>query len=58
MYYRRVSGVDPLIATFERIQMKDGNTWVRSIQRRIHDHDVRALAYCHGRLFSGGDVLY
>ncbi|XP_054278746.1 U3 small nucleolar RNA-associated protein 4 homolog isoform X2 [Macrosteles quadrilineatus] len=48
------AGVDPLIATFEKIQMKDGVKWVRSIQRRIHDHDVRALAYCHGRLFSGG----
>ncbi|KAG8285601.1 U3 small nucleolar RNA-associated protein 4 [Homalodisca vitripennis] len=49
------AGVDPLIATFERIQLKsDSNKWVRSIQRRIHDHDVRALAYCHGKLFSGG----
>lgn len=50
-----VTGVDPLIATFEMVQMRaDNKKWVRSVQRRIHDHDVRALAFCHGRLFSGG----
>ena len=28
--------------------------WVKSVQRRIHDHDVRALALAEGRLLSAG----
>lgn len=36
-----------------------GNTkWVKSIQRKIHDHDVRAMAWHQGRLYSGGIDSY
>uniref|UniRef100_A0A1B6CBI0 Anaphase-promoting complex subunit 4-like WD40 domain-containing protein n=2 Tax=Clastoptera arizonana TaxID=38151 RepID=A0A1B6CBI0_9HEMI len=50
------AGVDPLITTFEKIKLRQNerHKWVKSIQRRIHYHDVRALAYCDGKLFSGG----
>ena len=52
-----LSGVDSLIATYDRVKIKGQNErvkWVRSIQRIIHDHDVRALAFCDGKLLSGG----
>lgn len=49
------AGVDPQIVTFERIKVRVGDyKWVKSIQRVIHTHDVRALCFCHGKLFSGG----
>lgn len=28
--------------------------WCRSANRRIHEHDVRAMAVCHDKLCSGG----
>lgn len=31
--------------------------WCRSANRRIHDHDVRAMAICHDKLCSGGNYL-
>ncbi|KAG8229179.1 hypothetical protein J437_LFUL001051, partial [Ladona fulva] len=62
------AGVDPLITNFEKIKMQSGfkddvlgerndtiTTWVRSFQRRLHDHDVRSLVSGKGnQLFSGG----
>ncbi|XKL63463.1 hypothetical protein PGB90_005827 [Kerria lacca] len=55
------AGVDPVIASFEKINVRaSGFTnvvnykWIKSIQRVIHDHDVRALAMCEEKLFSGG----
>lgn len=32
--------------------------WCRSANRRIHDHDVRAMAICHGKLCTGGIDSY
>ncbi|XP_065212187.1 U3 small nucleolar RNA-associated protein 4 homolog [Planococcus citri] len=55
------AGVDPLISSLEKISVKSsslnsGNNykWIKSIQRAIHDHDVRALAMVEEKLFSGG----
>lgn len=52
-------GVDPLIISFAKIWLRGGagtgrHKWVKSVQRRIHDHDVRALALADGKLLSGG----
>lgn len=52
-------GVDPLIISFAKIWLRGGSgagrsKWVKSVQRRIHDHDVRALALADGKLLSGG----
>lgn len=56
-----IAGVDPLISSFEKINVRSSslNTgcnykWIKSIQRAIHDHDVRALAMVEDKLFSGG----
>lgn len=49
------SGVDPVIASYEKICIKeDTMKWVKSIQRRIHDHDVRSVLLIDGKLYSGG----
>lgn len=49
------AGVDPLIVSYVKIHVKGENhKWVKSIQRKIHDHDVRALALADEKLFSGG----
>lgn len=56
-----VAGVDPLIASFERINVRGSGDvaadykWIKSIQRIIHDHEVRALTMCDEKLFSGGN---
>jgi U3 small nucleolar RNA-associated protein 4 len=55
-------GVDPLIVSFAKVWLRGGaatggsvrSKWVKSVQRRIHDHDVRALALADGKLFSAG----
>ncbi|CAG2060683.1 unnamed protein product, partial [Timema podura] len=58
------SGVDPVITNFTRIRLKCGdyqgvkNKWVRSIQRRIHTHDVRALVLADNKLYSAGVDSY
>ncbi|XP_014284862.1 U3 small nucleolar RNA-associated protein 4 homolog [Halyomorpha halys] len=51
------AGVDPLIATYERVKIREGDTkgrWVKSIQRFIHDHDVHSLVICDNKLYSAG----
>lgn len=51
------AGVDPLIASYERVKMRGNEEhvkWVKSIQRVIHDHDVRCLVTCGNKLYSGG----
>lgn len=57
------AGVDPLIISFAKIWLRGGagtgrSKWVKSVQRRIHDHDVRALALADGKLLSGGVDSY
>jgi U3 small nucleolar RNA-associated protein 4 len=52
-------GVDPLIVSFAKICLQGAadtsrSKWVKSVQRRIHDHDVRALALADGKLISAG----
>ncbi|XP_019876359.1 U3 small nucleolar RNA-associated protein 4 homolog [Aethina tumida] len=49
------AGADPCISNYVQVSVKDGTKkWVRSIQRRIHEHDVRALVLVHQKLYSGG----
>ncbi|KAK9502930.1 hypothetical protein O3M35_011610 [Rhynocoris fuscipes] len=51
------TGVDPLIASYERVKMRENEEhfkWVKSIQRVIHDHDVRCLVILQNKLFSAG----
>lgn len=57
------AGVDPNISHFARIKVKKGESgyvykWVRSVHRKIHDHDVRALTLCEGKVVSGGVDCY
>jgi U3 small nucleolar RNA-associated protein 4 len=55
-------GVDPLIISFAKVWLRGGagtgsngrSKWVKSVQRRIHDHDVRALVLADGKLLSAG----
>jgi U3 small nucleolar RNA-associated protein 4 len=63
MYSLVFIGVDPLIISFAKIWLRGGtgtgrSKWVKSVQRRIHDHDVRALALAGGRLLSGGQNVF
>lgn len=32
--------------------------WVKSIQRKIHEHDVRAMVFHRGKLYSAGVDSY
>uniref|UniRef100_T1HB54 WD_REPEATS_REGION domain-containing protein n=1 Tax=Rhodnius prolixus TaxID=13249 RepID=T1HB54_RHOPR len=51
------AGVDPLIASYERVKMRGSEElvkWVKSTQRVIHDHDVKCLVTCGNVLYSGG----
>lgn len=49
------SGVDANIINYVKVNVKDGTEkWVKSINRKIHDHDVRSLVLCNNKLYSGG----
>ncbi|XP_074029648.1 UTP4 small subunit processome component l(3)72Dn [Leptinotarsa decemlineata] len=49
------AGADPNIINYQKISVKGGaQKWVKSIQRKIHDHDVNALVICDNKLYSGG----
>ncbi|KAI5645375.1 hypothetical protein NE865_02462 [Phthorimaea operculella] len=49
------SGVDPVISQFQKVEVKEGQEqWVRNVQRNIHEHDVRSLLLCDGKLVSLG----
>ncbi|KAF5306667.1 hypothetical protein FQR65_LT07222 [Abscondita terminalis] len=49
------SGVDTNIVNYEKVKITEGNfKWVKSVQRKVHDHDVRSLILCGNRLYSGG----
>ncbi|KAJ8924814.1 hypothetical protein NQ315_000968 [Exocentrus adspersus] len=54
------AGVDPNILNYERISIKGDNNykWVKSIRRKIHEHDVNALVICDNKLYSGGVNSY
>lgn len=49
------SGSDPTIANYVKIDIKGGGyKWIRNIHRKIHNHEVRALALHQKKLYSGG----
>lgn len=49
------AGVDPNITSYVKVNVKGENQkWVKSIQRKIHDHDVRALLLIDDKVYSGG----
>ncbi|KAJ8927588.1 hypothetical protein NQ314_019933 [Rhamnusium bicolor] len=53
------AGVDPNIINYVKISVKgDTEKWVKSIQRKIHEHDVNALTICDNKLYSGGADSY
>ncbi|KRT78993.1 WD40 domain-containing protein, partial [Oryctes borbonicus] len=48
-------GVDPILISYVKVRIKEQNEkWVKSIQRKVHDHDVRALLLLNKKLYSGG----
>lgn len=48
-------GVDPILVSYVKIKIKEQNEkWVKSIQRKVHDHDVRDLILVNNKLYSGG----
>uniref|UniRef100_A0A1Q3F5Y3 Putative u3 small nucleolar rna-associated protein 4 n=1 Tax=Culex tarsalis TaxID=7177 RepID=A0A1Q3F5Y3_CULTA len=53
-----VSGVEPIIRIYQRVEVTKGNekvdSFVRTMQRRYHTHDIKTLAMFHGKLLSGG----
>lgn len=53
------SGIDPLIVSYERVTRPTvGNgsvdKWVRSLHRKVHEHDVRVLMVNKNGLYSAG----
>ncbi|KAL1128880.1 hypothetical protein AAG570_013414 [Ranatra chinensis] len=53
------AGIDPLIVSFEKLKMRRGETkWAQGPHRSIHDHDVRCLNFCNGKLYSAGVDSY
>ncbi|KAI4471576.1 u3 small nucleolar rna-associated protein 4 [Holotrichia oblita] len=48
-------GVDPILVSYVKIKIKEQNEkWVKSIQRKVHDHDVRDIILVNNKLYSGG----
>ncbi|XP_045766476.1 U3 small nucleolar RNA-associated protein 4 homolog [Maniola jurtina] len=56
------SGVDPVITRFVKVDSGTGKetsaSWVRDVQRHIHEHDVRALLLHENTLISVGTDGY
>lgn len=49
------AGADPNIVNYVEVNVKEGNQkWVKNIQRKVHDHDVRSLVLYGNKLYSGG----
>ncbi|KAK4876596.1 hypothetical protein RN001_009102 [Aquatica leii] len=49
------AGVDPNIVNYAKIKVTEGKyKWVKSVHRKVHDHDVRDLILCDEKLYSGG----
>lgn len=47
--------MDPIIVLFARVTLSTGRRqWIRSVQRAIHTHDVRAMTLAGPKLVSGG----
>lgn len=56
--YIYASGVDPIIIQFAKIESSNRKKWVKSVQRRLHTHDVAALVLAKEYLVSGGIDTY
>ncbi|KAF7270743.1 hypothetical protein GWI33_016325 [Rhynchophorus ferrugineus] len=52
------AGVDPLITNYQKVKVGQSYKWVKSIQRKIHEHDVRALVFHKNKLYSAGMDSY
>lgn len=53
------AGVDPILISYVKVKIKEQTEkWVKSVQRKIHDHDVRALILFNEKLYSGGVDSY
>lgn len=48
------AGVDPNIVSYVIVNMKENRKWVKNTERKIHDHDVRALVLVEDKMYSGG----
>ncbi|XP_075161561.1 UTP4 small subunit processome component l(3)72Dn [Haematobia irritans] len=52
------AGIEPTIRIYAKTQIKrDDMTfyrWIKFLQRRVHDHDVKALVCAHENIYSGG----
>lgn len=49
------AGVDPNIVSYVKVHVKaENHKWVKNVQRKIHDHDVRALVLHNEKVYSGG----
>lgn len=48
------AGVDPTVCSYSKITIKSNGRWVKGIERRLHEHDVRALVEAGGKLYSAG----
>lgn len=49
------AGVDTNITCYSKIHVKDdAHKWVKNVQRRLQDHDVRALIHKDDCIYSGG----
>lgn len=53
-----VGGVEPIIKLYQRIEVTKANekvnSFVRTLNRRFHTHDVKSLTMFHDKLISGG----
>ncbi|XP_055687780.1 U3 small nucleolar RNA-associated protein 4 homolog [Lutzomyia longipalpis] len=53
-----ISGTEPVIRSYTLTSMKKDNhvvtKWVKSVEKHLHTHDVKALALNGNNLFSGG----
>lgn len=52
------AGINPKIRFFVLTEVKRGETitksWVKFVQRSVHEHDVKTLQFVGSRIFSGG----
>lgn len=53
-----VGGVEPIIKLYQRVEVTKANekvnSFVRTLNRRLHTHDVKSLTMFHDKLISGG----
>lgn len=52
------AGIEPVISQFQLLKKGSQHTWVKSMPRIFHTHDVKALCYAGDFLISGGVDSY